>query len=139
MGNPIMIGKRVKQLAKQKNLTVSDMAKITDCSEKNVRRFLNGTIILSYGQFKKLSDALNVTIKELLTEDQEIMDAKRYWTQYHESDFGWDEYGIECPNCKKRYDNDDIKFKMNFCPNCGHPATEEAIKILEKKNETETN
>lgn len=30
MGNPIMIGKRIKQLAKQKNLTVSDMARIAD-------------------------------------------------------------------------------------------------------------
>ena len=68
-----------------------------------------------------------------------IDSTENYWEKYHESDFGWDEYGIECPNCKKRYDNDDIKFKMNFCPNCGHPATEEAIKILEKKNETETN
>lgn len=41
------------------------------------------------------------------------------WKSYHESDFGWDEYGIQCSVCGVRYDSDDVKFKLNFCPNCG--------------------
>lgn len=49
----------------------------------------------------------------------EIHEDKK-WKRYHDSDFGWDEYGIQCPYCGVKYDDNDIKnIPLNYCPNCG--------------------
>ena len=41
------------------------------------------------------------------------------WIGYHEADFGWDEYGVRCSNCEFEVEDRDVKFSMNYCPNCG--------------------
>ena len=41
------------------------------------------------------------------------------WEPYHEADFGWDEYGVRCTNCKPEVENKDFTFPGNFCPRCG--------------------
>lgn len=42
------------------------------------------------------------------------------WKRYHESDFGWDEYGIQCPYCGTKYEDKDVEnIPLHYCPNCG--------------------
>ena len=55
-------------------------------------------------------------------------DTHGWWKSYHESDFGWDEYGIQCSVCGVRYDSNDVKFKLNFCPYCGANMDKECRK-----------
>lgn len=47
------------------------------------------------------------------------------WIGYHEADFGWDEYGVRCSNCEFEVEDRDVKFSMNYCPNCGAKMDEE--------------
>ena len=41
------------------------------------------------------------------------------WVPYHDSDFGWDEYGYKCSACNYRVERDEFTFAENFCPLCG--------------------
>lgn len=41
------------------------------------------------------------------------------WVTYHESDFGWDEYGVTCSSCGIRIEKQDFPSPGNYCPNCG--------------------
>ena len=41
------------------------------------------------------------------------------WIGYHEADIGYDENGIRCSGCGFEVENHEVKFNMNYCPNCG--------------------
>ena len=41
------------------------------------------------------------------------------WLPYHEADIGYDEYGIRCSNCRLEFENHEVNFPINYCPNCG--------------------
>ena len=41
------------------------------------------------------------------------------WKPYHESDIGYDEYGVRCSNCGLEIEDHEVKFVMHYCPNCG--------------------
>lgn len=41
------------------------------------------------------------------------------WLPYHKADIGYDEYGIRCSNCRLEFENHEVKFPINYCPNCG--------------------
>ena len=42
-----------------------------------------------------------------------------HWEPYHKSDFGWDEYGKRCTNCKLEIENENFNFPKDYCPRCG--------------------
>ena len=65
---------------------------------------------------------VDITMEMLLnapTIDPESLRPQGEWIRYHDADLGWDEYGIRCPNCNWKVEDDDIKFSMPFCPKCG--------------------
>lgn len=62
-------------------------------------------------------------LRQMPTIDPESLRPQGAWIPYHEADFGWDEYGVRCSNCKLDVDDDNIDFPMNFCPKCGARMT----------------
>lgn len=41
------------------------------------------------------------------------------WKSYHEADIGYDEYGVRCSNCLFEVEDNEVNFRMHYCPNCG--------------------
>lgn len=41
------------------------------------------------------------------------------WESYHESDFGWDEYGVQCTHCGLQIERGKINYLSRYCPRCG--------------------
>lgn len=71
------------------------------------------------GQYDKGYADGQKNAKEAQNIDPESLRPQGKWIPYHEADFGWDEYGVQCSNCNWKVEDDDIKFSMPFCPKCG--------------------
>lgn len=65
------LGACVRELAEEKNLSISDMAKILDCSENIVEMFLKGEAYLSFDKLFNLAKALNTSVLKLLEKENE--------------------------------------------------------------------
>ena len=67
-----MLGNYVEHLAKEKQLSVSDLGGILNCEEKYVELFLKGRMYFSFNQVSNLSKALDVSVGDLLAGDEKI-------------------------------------------------------------------
>ncbi len=67
-----MLGNYVHHLAISKGLSISDLSKILDCNEHQVWALIKGRAYASFPQIKKLSEALETTVENLLQGNQEL-------------------------------------------------------------------
>ena len=67
-----MLGSYVFHLAKQQGLSISDLSKIMNCSERQVYLFLHGRAFASFLQIQSLSNELNVSVEKLLKGNEKI-------------------------------------------------------------------
>lgn len=94
------------------------------CPKLFNEEYLNTMEMIRHGQdhLDHLSEgfleAISV-IRNMPTIDPESLRPQGKWIPYHEADFGWDEYGCYCSRCKWKVEDDDIRFSMDYCPNCG--------------------
>ena len=69
-----MLGNYVSELAEKNNMSVSDLSKILDCSEKQVYSFIKGRSYASFKQLSGLAKTFNTTVGELLKGDKKTYD-----------------------------------------------------------------
>ena len=65
-----MLGNYVQQLAKEKNLSDSDLRNILNCNEEQLQNFVKGRAYATYQQISLLATKLGVTVKQLLAGDE---------------------------------------------------------------------
>lgn len=66
-----MLGNYVQQLAREKNLSDSDLKSILNCNDEQLQKFIKGRAFATYPQISNLANELGVTVKQLLTGDCE--------------------------------------------------------------------
>lgn len=65
----------------------------------------------------KLQKVLEKIDEESLPKGVAVV-GKAKWRSYHEADFGWDEYGIECSECGFRIESEKVTVPIHMCPRC---------------------
>ncbi len=64
-----VLGNQVQHLADNKGLSISDLSGILCCDEHQVLSLIKGRAYASFSQIKKLSEALDTTVDNLLKGD----------------------------------------------------------------------
>lgn len=70
------IGERIRQIRKEKDMSIIDLANLTDLSKSTISEIENGKKKPAFETLKKLSFALNIPISKLLdenTDDETIL------------------------------------------------------------------
>ena len=67
-----MLGNYVEHLAEERGLSISDLSRILDCSEHQVYGFVKGRNLASFAQISKLATALDMSIDNLLSGNNDI-------------------------------------------------------------------
>ncbi|CCJ32985.1 helix-turn-helix domain-containing protein [Caloramator australicus] len=65
------IGERIRQIRKEKNMSIIDLANLTDLSKSTISEIENGKKKPAFDTLKKLASALNVPMAKLLDENEE--------------------------------------------------------------------
>ena len=88
-----MIELRIKDIAKEKGITLNDLAKSVGVTQPSISRMVNGVIMPSWITLEKIANALDVEVYELFS------DAPRKEIQPQK---------LECPHC---HNNINIEIK----------------------------
>ena len=64
-----MLGAKVKLLAANKGMSVTDLGKVMGCSDLQVQFFLKGRTLASFAQMERLAAALGTKVNVLLAGD----------------------------------------------------------------------
>ena len=70
-----VLGNYVEHLAKQNELSISDLSRILVCDEQQVYSFIKGRAYASFGQLSKLADALGTTVADMIAGDEATYNA----------------------------------------------------------------
>lgn len=60
------IGDHIRNTRKRKNMTLQQMADILGCSQQNISQYESGKRTPKLGTLRKMADALNVTVNDLM-------------------------------------------------------------------------
>lgn len=66
-----MLGNYAQEAAKEKGLSIPAVSQILGCTEHQVLSFYKGRFFLSFPQISSLSDALGVSVEEMLRGNEE--------------------------------------------------------------------
>ncbi len=70
-----MLGNYVEHIAKEKQLSVSEMSEILDCEERQVKSFYKGRTLLSFAQITNLAKRFSISVENLLAGNEELYNA----------------------------------------------------------------
>lgn len=66
MQNAKRIGNFIKKVAKEKDISLKQIAETISCTEREVQQFCNGEEWASFHQLEKIASLLEVTMQQLL-------------------------------------------------------------------------
>lgn len=77
MTDAYLIGQNITAIAKEKNITNSELAKALECSEESIEMLIKGRMYLSWNRFEQLADFLGVPTDYLLKKDP-VTEGRRF-------------------------------------------------------------
>lgn len=66
-----MLGFRVSEYAKERNVSPTELSSVVGCTETQFKAFLKGRVFLSFEQLSLIAKRLNVDVSSLLSEKEE--------------------------------------------------------------------
>lgn len=77
MTDAYLIGQNIAAIAKEKNITNSELAKALECSEESIEMLIKGRMYLSWRHFEQLAEVLGTTTGHLLKRNP-VSEGKRF-------------------------------------------------------------